>query len=63
MNDDQATPVISDDDILSLWYTVHPSHEQHSAMTYVGGPYDVTCPTFELRRFAELVIQYARGQK
>ena len=50
---------ISDDDILSLWYTVQPSKKQQEAMTYESGPYDVTCPTFELRRLVELAIQYA----
>ena len=56
---------ISDDDILSLWYTVRPSGIQQDVMTYVSGPYDVVFPTYELRRLVELAIEYAekhRGQ-
>ena len=53
---------ISDDDILSLWYTVQPSKKQQEAMTYESsGPFDVTCPTVELRRLFELAIQYANN--
>ena len=56
---------ISDDDILSLWYTVRPSGIQQDVMTYESGPYDVVFPTYELRRLVELAIEYAethRGQ-
>jgi hypothetical protein len=52
---------ISDDDVLSLWHTVRPSPRQHAAMTYESGPYDVTCPTCELRRLVELAIEYAQN--
>ena len=30
-------------------------------MTYESGRYDVTCPTFELRRLVELAIEYAQN--
>lgn len=58
-----SAPPISDDDILSLWYTVQPSPDQHKAMTYEIGPYEVTCPTWELRRLVELAIEYAQNAK
>lgn len=57
-----SAPAISDDDILSLWYTVQPSPDQHKAMTYDSGPYDVTCPTWELRRLVELAIEHAQNK-
>lgn len=52
---------ITDDDILSLWRTVRPSAKQDAAMTYESGPYDVTCPTWELRRLVELAIEYGHN--
>lgn len=58
---DGSAPRISDDDILSLWRTVMPSAKQDAAMTYESGPYDVTCPTWELRRLVELAIEYAQN--
>lgn len=56
-----SAPPMSDDDILSLWYTVQPSPDQHKAMTYESGPYDVTFPTWELRRLVELAIEYTQN--
>lgn len=56
-----SAPQITDDEILSLWRTVRPSAKQDAAMTYESGPYDVTCPTCELRRLVELAIEYAQN--
>lgn len=54
-----SAPKITDDEILSLWRTVRPSAKQDAVMTYESGPYDVTCPTCELRRLVELAIEQA----
>ena len=58
-----SAPQITDDEILSLWRTVRPSAKQDAAMTYESGPYDVTCPTWELRRLVELAIEYAQNAR
>jgi hypothetical protein len=58
----KKTDSISDDDILSLWRTVHPSTKQDRAMVYQIGPYDVDSPTFELRQLVELAIKYRQNK-
>ena len=50
-------PVISDDEILSLWRTTRPSAKQDDAMTFFT--LTSTRPTCELRRLVELSIDYA----
>jgi hypothetical protein len=44
---------------MSLWRTARPSHEQTEAMTYDSYPDDMERPRWELRRFAELVLEFA----
>ena len=50
---------LTDYEILSLWRTARPSHEQTEAMTYESYPDDMERPRWELRRFAELVLEFA----
>jgi hypothetical protein len=53
-----SKPIITDDEIMSLWNTVRPSYAQQMCMIYGHGPYGSTKPKYELRHFAELVIEW-----
>jgi hypothetical protein len=55
---------ISDDEIMSLWYTVRPSWYQHEAMTKKYDLYPDE-PTAALRLLVELAVEEGRkrGEK